>query len=275
MSPEAEVTRQARQQREARRKRDILDALCDRIGATVDFRVIEDDLVPFVYALVEEAAPLFQTRAREAGYWRSIPTLIRQVGRTPPMTPPRSIHDRLVANAVDARGEHLLQAPCMFCDYNGASYWQSGSHKGDCPWFTVGGINDRIAGLENALRTALSAQEAREAWKSEDAVTSPLPLREAAERLLEDFDNGGWEIAEIIDHDLRPALAAPSGEPEPRLREAARRLKDAIAGGPELTSEAVAAEWVKGLKPRFDDLWAALADPALTKGQDNGSRTIP
>lgn len=43
----------------------------------------------------------------------------------------------------DSATKELLQAPCLFCQYNGQGYWQSGSHPASCPWSTVGGIDSR------------------------------------------------------------------------------------------------------------------------------------
>ena len=39
--------------------------------------------------------------------------------------------------------EGLLEAPCIVCGYNGERYWQSGSHKYNCPFHKVGGREER------------------------------------------------------------------------------------------------------------------------------------
>lgn len=39
--------------------------------------------------------------------------------------------------------EDLLEAPCIVCGYNGERYWQSGSHKYNCPFHKVGGRDER------------------------------------------------------------------------------------------------------------------------------------
>jgi hypothetical protein len=39
----------------------------------------------------------------------------------------------------------VLEAPCVFCGYNGQGYWQSGTHAAECPWARVGGEVERIA----------------------------------------------------------------------------------------------------------------------------------
>lgn len=39
--------------------------------------------------------------------------------------------------------DNLLWAPCVFCGYIGDKYWQPLSHAKDCPWYTVGGEQER------------------------------------------------------------------------------------------------------------------------------------
>jgi hypothetical protein len=41
----------------------------------------------------------------------------------------------------------MLDSPCIFCGYNGAGYWQSGTHAEHCRWHTVGGYDDRHKSL--------------------------------------------------------------------------------------------------------------------------------
>lgn len=48
----------------------------------------------------------------------------------------------------------LLPAPCLWCGYNGAGYWQVGAHREDCRWVNVGGVSERTAAL-----SALADQE--------------------------------------------------------------------------------------------------------------------
>lgn len=38
----------------------------------------------------------------------------------------------------------LLEAPCIFCEYNGEGYYQPNTHSSYCPWSLIGGIDDRI-----------------------------------------------------------------------------------------------------------------------------------
>lgn len=48
----------------------------------------------------------------------------------------------LAALAQDTRW-HLLDAPCLWCGYNGAGYFQTGTHSENCPWHNVGGAMER------------------------------------------------------------------------------------------------------------------------------------
>jgi len=38
----------------------------------------------------------------------------------------------------------LLDAPCLWCGYNGRGYYQVGTHDKSCIWHTVGGRNERL-----------------------------------------------------------------------------------------------------------------------------------
>lgn len=49
---------------------------------------------------------------------------------------------------------NLLNAPCIFCGYNGDGYYQSGTHSKDCPWHNVGGDSERYGALPGVI-TAL------------------------------------------------------------------------------------------------------------------------
>lgn len=44
--------------------------------------------------------------------------------------------------------EPRLEAPCKWCGYNGANYWQRGSHLETCPWHEIGGDDMRRLLLE-------------------------------------------------------------------------------------------------------------------------------
>ena len=51
---------------------------------------------------------------------------------------------RLLPNAQSA----MLDAPCLWCGYNGEGYWQPTTHELTCPWHNVGGRFDRVVALE-------------------------------------------------------------------------------------------------------------------------------
>jgi hypothetical protein len=48
---------------------------------------------------------------------------------------------------------NILDALCVFCDYNGSNYWQKGTHNKYCPFFIVGGVQDREQELMPAIKT--------------------------------------------------------------------------------------------------------------------------
>lgn len=43
--------------------------------------------------------------------------------------------------------DDFLDAPCVFCGYDGAGYWQTGTHANGCVWRCVGGRSTRRASL--------------------------------------------------------------------------------------------------------------------------------
>ena len=51
-----------------------------------------------------------------------------------------------------------LEAPCRWCGYNGANYWQALSHAEECPWYKVGGAGERATILE--VETIVADREA-------------------------------------------------------------------------------------------------------------------
>lgn len=50
--------------------------------------------------------------------------------------------------------DELLDAPCAFCGYNGAGYWQAQTHPQECPWHAVGGGDERAAQLRDIVTNA-------------------------------------------------------------------------------------------------------------------------
>ena len=47
--------------------------------------------------------------------------------------------------------ELVEYAPCVFCGYNGAGFYQAGTHAKDCPWYTVGGGEERSVMLRKVV----------------------------------------------------------------------------------------------------------------------------
>lgn len=47
--------------------------------------------------------------------------------------------------------KELLDAPCVFCGYNGANYWQVKTHGKLCPWYSMGGIAEREGMLRKVI----------------------------------------------------------------------------------------------------------------------------
>ena len=47
--------------------------------------------------------------------------------------------------------ESLLDAPCVFCGYKGHGYYQAGTHKKNCPWREVGGLEERAKRLRSVV----------------------------------------------------------------------------------------------------------------------------
>ena len=37
----------------------------------------------------------------------------------------------------------LLDAPCIFCGYNGQGYYQAHTHDQNCPFYEIGGADER------------------------------------------------------------------------------------------------------------------------------------
>lgn len=50
-----------------------------------------------------------------------------------------------------AEARPTLQAPCVFCAYNGEGYYQAGTHDATCPWFRVGGAAEREQNLRYVI----------------------------------------------------------------------------------------------------------------------------
>lgn len=51
-----------------------------------------------------------------------------------------------------AKLNDLLDAPCVFCCYNGQNYYQAGTHYPSCPWRLIGGLEERVEALPDFIR---------------------------------------------------------------------------------------------------------------------------
>ena len=54
---------------------------------------------------------------------------------------------------------NLVEAPCVFCGYNGPNYWQAGSHDKNCPWHDVGGGYERMDLLREVVGKLIEFEE--------------------------------------------------------------------------------------------------------------------
>jgi len=60
-----------------------------------------------------------------------------------------------MSRANNVNSTELLAAPCLFCGYNGAGYWQRGTHHKRCPWHHVGGECERAEKLPRMVNRAM------------------------------------------------------------------------------------------------------------------------
>lgn len=67
--------------------------------------------------------------------------------------------DRVIDRLLELGEDHFLDAPCIWCEYDGAGYWQSGTHAPHCPWHTIGGQRERAMRRDTAIRAALQSQQ--------------------------------------------------------------------------------------------------------------------
>lgn len=60
----------------------------------------------------------------------------------------------------------LLDAPCVFCGYNGQRYYSEWTHAKSCPWYSVGGAAERTEQLRMVIQEQARQLEARYAFRS-------------------------------------------------------------------------------------------------------------
>jgi hypothetical protein len=51
-------------------------------------------------------------------------------------------------------GQSLLDAPCLWCAYNGIGYWRAKTHGAACPWHNVGSFDERARKVDETLGLA-------------------------------------------------------------------------------------------------------------------------
>lgn len=107
----------------------------------------------------------------------------------------------------------LLDAPCLWCNYNGPGYWSRNTHDAACPWHGISGSTDRWMALADVIRE-------RRSQPSPPRVLS----REAVEALLrpKEARNASWNAALHAVLRLFPADAPAQDEPASLAREGAQ-----------------------------------------------------
>ncbi len=92
-------------------------------------------------SLPVEPLPRVETMDRFVG-------AMREIGASPE-------NIRIAEAARDSVGiRRSLEAPCIFCAYNGAGYWQAWTHDSKCPWWALGGAWDREQALPRVRQFA-------------------------------------------------------------------------------------------------------------------------
>lgn len=51
----------------------------------------------------------------------------------------------------DTIENYLNRTPCIFCQYDGPSFYRKGAHMEHCPWYEIGGAYDRIEYFKKCL----------------------------------------------------------------------------------------------------------------------------
>jgi hypothetical protein len=147
------------------------------------------------------------------------------------------------ADAPPATPRDILFAPCQWCGYNGADYWQAGPHGFDCPWFTVGGMRERELLLPQVQPPPKPAAEPpappAQRW---DSVQDSAAF--ISNEQVHEVDAGGEEYRDILKRERNEARAEVA-----RLQEELKQAQSAT-----FTSERFRAE----------DAWSHNGDLIVT-----------
>lgn len=55
----------------------------------------------------------------------------------------------------------ILNGPCIFCGYNGQGYFKEMTHAQDCPWYEIGGSDERVEHFMCTLLTEMIEDKKR------------------------------------------------------------------------------------------------------------------
>ena len=83
-----------------------------------------------------------------------------------------------------------LEAPCTFCGYNGRGYWQPATHDKHCPWFDLGGYEERKQALRDTIKSI--------------SVTSKICFKAGRESMLKEVVD--WLNSVEVAHDVLGAV---------------------------------------------------------------------
>jgi hypothetical protein len=118
-------------------------ALPSSIGTPYDQAALDAASRELHMMLLREGSSYGTKACEEMG--RVFMTAYRKAAPSATLTP--TLQEALRRCAQYHQDDAMLDAPCVFCGYNGAGYWQSGTHAKDCRWYSVGGYVDRHKAL--------------------------------------------------------------------------------------------------------------------------------
>lgn len=125
---------------------------CSKCGATVNEDFEPGRCLPGVHGVeADEHAEAEPSRGGEPAIVERLATLLSRVGHS-----------------------EMLNAPCIFCGYDGRGYWQARTHGGDCPWHSVGSYTERASALAGLVASRIDrptpaasvpSERERERWR--------------------------------------------------------------------------------------------------------------